>query len=139
MPATGSELLALALALEVEASSDEEAVAALVAAADASPTALMGAYAYALCLAKDMPYDTSNDRTLGLLTTALQQAVREHGEHGRGDAALLEHIVEVSGAAPLSAAAVASRAAALQADLDKLRPPGDEGETAGGGDGGEPG
>lgn len=132
MSAGGSELLALALALEAEDTSDADAVAALVRAADGSPSALMGAYAYALCLAKDLPYDPGNDRTLALLTSALQRAVRDYGEHGRGDGtSLLEHIVEVAGLRQVSTAAVAGRDAELQADLDRLRPHGADGPDDG--------
>lgn len=118
----GPELLALALSLEAEDVSDEEAVVSLVEGAGCSATALMGAYAYALSLARDMPYDTSNERTLGLLTRALQRAVRLSGEQQSSDGAtLLQHIVEVSGKASVGPSAVALRTAEVEADVDHLR------------------
>lgn len=128
MATDGPELLALALSLEAEDVADEEAVASLVESAGGSATALMGAYAFALSLARDMPYDTSHERTLGLLTRALQRAVRMSGEHQPPDdaATLLRHIVEVSGQASVGPGAVASRSAELDADIDHLRSPGDE-------------
>lgn len=124
----GPELLALALALEADGATDDEAVASLVEAAECSATTLMGAYAYALSLARDMPYDTSNERTLGLLTRALQRAVRLSGEHQSTDeATLLQHIVEVSGKASVTPSAVASRTAEVEAVVDNLRPPDEDG------------
>jgi hypothetical protein len=122
MPADGPQLLALALSLEADEVPGEEAVDALLGAAGHSPTALMGAYAYALCLARDMPYDARNDQTLGLLTRALQRAVRHSADYpGSEGTSLLEHIVEASGMGPLDPSAVASRTAEVQAGLDMLR------------------
>ena len=123
MTTDGRELLALALALAAEDADDEQAVASLVDSAGCSATALMGAYAFALSLARDMPFDTSNERTLRILTEALQRAVRLCGERHDGDATagLLQHIVEVSGQAAVAPRAVASRTAELEADLDHLR------------------
>lgn len=123
MTTDGRELLALALALEAEDADDEQAVASLVDSAGCSATALMGAYAFALSLARDMPYDTTNERTLRILTQALQRAVRLSGERHDADetAGLLQHIVEVSGQGAVGPGAVASRTAELEADLGHLR------------------
>ena len=122
MPAAGHELLALALSLQVEETDAEAVVDALLESAEHSPTALMGAYAYALCLARDMPYDPGSEHTLGLLTKALHRAVRHAGALRGGEGTnLLEHIVAVSGSAPLAPGAVASRSGELQADVERLR------------------
>lgn len=132
MAAAASELLAQALALAHggDHETDEQAVAVLVDIAEYSPTALMGAYALALSLARDMPYDTSNERTLSLLTRALQQAVRLSGVHHTpdGTASLLRHIVEIAGKSAMTPGAVASRTAEIDADVGHLRPHDDEGE-----------
>ena len=123
MTTDGRELLGLALALETESADDERVIAALIDAADCSPTALMGAYAFALSLARDLPYDTSNERTLGLITRALQRAVRLSGQNHApdGTASLLGHIVEVAGRAALQPDAVARRTAEVDADVGTLR------------------
>lgn len=83
--------------------------------------------ALALSLARGMPYDAANERTLRLLTRALQQAVHMSGEMSSEDdhAVLLEQIVQYSGRASVEPGAVASRTAELDADLDKLRATGD--------------
>ena len=121
-----SELLALALALAHDGdgtSPGTEAVESLVESADGSPTALMGAYALALSLARDMPYDTSNERTLSLITRALQRAVRLSGQRHAADGSdnLLRHIVDVAGQAAFAPDAVASRTAEVEDDLGHLR------------------
>lgn len=132
MATDGPELLALALSLEADEVPEEEAVGALMQSAEYSPTALMGAYAYALCLARDMPYDPRGEQTLGLLTKALQRAVRHGTEHTGGEGtSLLEHIVEASGMGPLAPSAVASRTAEVRAGLDMLRPAPDDDAAAG--------
>ena len=123
MAAAASELLAHALAFSLEGhAGGRDPVDELVEIADCSPTVLMGAYALALTLARDMPYDTSNERTLGLLTQALQRAVRLSGERGSpdGSASLLRHIVEVAGQSALAPGAVASREAEVEADVGHL-------------------
>jgi hypothetical protein len=123
MATDGRELLAVALGLEAEEPDDELVVAELLEAAEGSPTALMGAYAFALSLARDMPYDTSNERTLAILTRALQRAVRASGERHDSEvtAGLLSHIVEVSGKAAMGPQAVAERVAEVDADVGILR------------------
>lgn len=122
MLAYGPELLALALSLEADGADDEETVAALVESARCSGTTLMAACTYALSLARDMPYDNANERSLGLLTRALKQAVRMSGEVASQDrAVLLDQIVQSSGRASLAPGAVASRMAELDADLANLR------------------
>lgn len=126
MSAEGPELLALALALEAEGADDEQVIASLVELAQGSCISLMGASAYALSLARDMPYDTANERTLSLLTRALQQAVHMSGAVPSDDrATLLRQIVETSGGASMTPGAVASRVAQLDADLETLRITGD--------------
>lgn len=135
MTTDGRELLGLALALAADDPVDEHVVEALVEAADCSPIALMGAYAFALSLARDLPYDTSNERTLNLITRALQRAVRLSGErHAHdGTVGLLRHIEEIAGRAAVHPEAVASRVAEVDADLGALRgmPPEDAGGAAG--------
>ena len=122
MPAAGHELLALALAMHSDEIDDGEIVDALLESAEHSPTALMGAYAYGLCLARDMPYDPGSEHTLNLLTRALHRAVRHAGALRGGEGTtLLEHIVAVSGSAPLDPGAVASRTADMHADVERLR------------------
>ena len=123
MTADGRELLAVALGLEAEEPDDELVIAELLDAAEGSPTALMGAYAFALSLARDMPYDTSNERTLAILTRALQRAVRASGERhdSEATAGLLSHIVEASGKAAMGPQAVAERVAEVDADVGTLR------------------
>ncbi|HVM04198.1 MAG TPA: hypothetical protein VM242_03405 [Acidimicrobiales bacterium] len=123
MATDGRELLAVALGLEAEELDDELVVAELLEAAEDSPTALMGAYAFALSLARDMPYDTSNERTLAIITRALQRAVRASGERhdSEATAGLLSHIVEVSGRAAVAPQAVAERVAEVDADVGILR------------------
>jgi hypothetical protein len=117
------ELLALALELESESVAEESAIATLVEAAGCSPTTLMGAYAYALSLAHDQPYDLSNEHMLGLLTKALQRAVRLSGEQRTHDGAgLFQQIVDVSGRRSVTASAVAARTAEVEADVAHLRP-----------------
>lgn len=117
------ELLALALELEADSVAEEAAIATLVEAAAGSPITLMGAYAYALSLAHDRPYDLSNEHMLGLLTKALQRAVRLSGEHRSHDGAgLFQHIVDVSGQQAVTPSAVAARTAEVEADLAQLRP-----------------
>lgn len=82
----------------------------------------MGAYADPLSLARDMPDDTSHERTLGVLTKALQRAVRLSGERGSSEApTLLQHIIEVSSRASVAPTAVASRSAEVDAGVDSLR------------------
>lgn len=135
MTTDGRELLGLALALAAEEPRDDHVVEALVEAAGASPTSLMGAYAFALSLARDLPYDTSNERTLGLLTRALQQAVRLSGlrhDHDHETVGLLRHIEEIAGKAAVRPEAVASRVAEVDADVGTLRgaTPGDPGAAA---------
>lgn len=131
MSADGPELLALALSLEADGVGEEAAVASLVESAQFSCTKLMAACAYALSLARDMPYDAANERTLQLLTQALQWAVRMTGESASEDhTVLLDQIVESSGRASVAPAAVASRTAEVDADLDKLRAAGDGGDEA---------
>lgn len=123
MTTDGRELLGLALALESESADDEWVITALIDDAGASPTALMAAYAFALSLARDLPYDTSNERTLSLITRALQRAVRLSGQRHEpdGTASLLGHIVEVAGRAAVRPEAVALRVAEVDADLGTLR------------------
>ena len=126
MSADGPELLALALSLESDGVAQEEAVAALLESAQCSCTTLMTACGYALSLVRDMPYDAANERTLELLTQALQRAVRITGEPpSHENTVLLDQIVEISGRASVAPGAVASRMAELDADLDKLRSAGD--------------
>lgn len=126
MAAEGSDLLAMALELQAEGTGDEEAVASLVEAAHGSATTLMSGCAYALSLARGMPYDSANQRTLRLLTAALQHAVHTSGEEPSEDRdSLLRHIVEVAGGAAMAPPAVASRIAELDADLETLRPASD--------------
>lgn len=128
----GSDLLALVLELSAEESADGEIVDALVVAAHGHPTPLMGACAYALSLARDLPYDTANERTLRLLTEALQRAVHSSGEAPSEDRdSLLRHIMEYSGGSAMAPRAVASRMAELDADLEALRPSEDGGEDGG--------
>ncbi|MFP5376776.1 MAG: hypothetical protein ACLGIO_08355 [Acidimicrobiia bacterium] len=124
MTTDGRELLGLALALEDEGAEDERVIDALVEASRCSPTALMAAYAFALSLARDLPYDTSNERTLGLITRALQRAVRLSGQRQAADGTpgLLRHIEEVAGQAAVRPDAVASRTAEVDADLVGLWP-----------------
>jgi len=124
MTIDGRELLGLALALAAEDTDDERVVSELVDGSGCSPRALMGAYAFALSLARDLPYDTSNERTLGLLTRALQRAVRLTGQHhgpDDGTDGLLQHIVDVSGRSAVRPEAVASRVAEIDADVGSLR------------------
>lgn len=122
MSADGPELFALALSLEADGVEEEDAVSALVESAQCSGTSLMAACAYALSLARDMPYDAVTARTVALLTRALQRAVRLSGQVVSEDhAVLLEQIVQFSGQASVAPGAVASRMAELDADLDKLR------------------
>lgn len=137
MSADGPELLAVALslAIEVDDFGEETAIEALVEASGCSPSALMGAYAYGLSLAREQPYDASNERTLGFLTRALQRAVRLCGEHQAAEgASLLELIVQVAGSASVTPTAVASRTAEVDADIDHLRPSDDafDGDAAAG-------
>lgn len=125
MSSDATELLALALSLatEVDEFGDDTAVEALVESSGCSPSALMGAYAYALSLAREQPYDASNERTLGFLTKSLQRAVRLCGEHQAAEgASLLELIVKASGSASFTPTAVATRTAEVDADIDHLRP-----------------
>jgi len=122
MSVEGSDLLALVLELAAEGGHDEDIVTSLVETACGSPTTLMAACAYALSLARDLPYDSANERTLRLLTQALQRAVHTSGEAPSEDHdSLLRHIVEYSGGAAMTPGAVASRSAAVDADLATLR------------------
>jgi hypothetical protein len=131
MSMEGADLLALVLELVAEGSDDDDIVGSLVMAAGGSATTLMGACTYALSLARDMPYDAGNERTLKLLTAALQRAVHVSGAASSEDRdTLLRHIVEYSGGWSMTAPAVASRVAELNADLETLRPPDDDGATA---------
>lgn len=138
MATDARELLGLALALASEGDDDERVIDELVEAADGSATALMGAYAFALSLARDLPYDTSNEHTLSVLTRALQRAVRLSGEHHDhdhdGTVGLLRHIEEVAGRAAVRPEAMESRAAEVDADVGSLRgaPPADADTGAGG-------
>lgn len=126
----GADLLALVLELVAEGSDDDDIVRSLVMAAGGNATTLMGACAYALSLARDMPYDPGNERTLRLLTEALQRAVHTSGESPSEDHdTLLRHIVEYSGGWSVAPDAVAARTAELDADLETLRPS-DDGEAA---------
>lgn len=128
MAADGPDLLALVLELTADGAGDEEAVASLVEAAHGSASTLMGACAYALSLARDLPYDSANERTLQLLTVALHRAVQASGDVPVDDrATLLRHIVEFSGGAAMAPGAVAERVAELDASLDTLRAAGDSG------------
>ena len=123
----GADLLALVLELVAEGSDDDAIVGSLVMAAGGSATTLMGACTYALSLARDMPYDTGNERTLRLLTGALQRVVHTSGAAASDDRdTLLRHIVEYSGGWSMAPPAVASRVAELDADLETLRPTDDD-------------
>ncbi len=127
----GADLLALVLELAAEGTDDDDIVRSVVMAAGGSATTLMGACTYALSLARDMPYDTGNERTLRLLTEALQRAVHTSGESPSEDHyTLLRHIVEYSGGWSVAPEAVATRTAELDADLETLRPS-EDGEAAG--------
>lgn len=118
----GPQLLALALELAAHGADDDETVAILVEAAQGSATTLMAAGAYAVSLARDLPHDVAHERTVGLLTLAVQRAVQRSGDPIAEDrAGLLRHILEVSGGAPMTRHAVATRTAELDADLEKLR------------------
>lgn len=122
MPADGSELLALALSYSIEDVADLEAVEALAEASGYSPTSLMSACSYAQAMARDKPLDTSNERTLDLLTRAVQRAAYLSGEQEAADRApLMEQIVETAGEAAVEPGAVASRTAELDAAVDQLR------------------
>lgn len=117
------ELLALALELEADAVATETAIATLVEASGHSPTALMGAYAYARSLAEDQPYDQCTEHMLELLTKALQRAVRLTGEQPTTEGAgLFQHIIDVSGSESVNPSAVASRMAEVEAGVEHLRP-----------------
>lgn len=117
------ELLALALELEADAVATETAIATLVEASGHSPTALMGAYAYAHSLAEDQPYDPCTEHMMELLTKALQRAVRLTDEQSGGEAAgLFQHIVDVSGSDSVDPSAVALRTAEVEAGVEHLRP-----------------
>lgn len=126
----GADLLALVLELTAEGSGDDDIVSSLVMAAGGSATTLMGACTYALSMARDMPYDTGNERTLRLLTEALQRSVHSSGEIPEDRDTLLRHIVEYSGGWSMTPPAVASRMAEVEADLETLRPPEDDGAAA---------
>ncbi len=131
MSMEGADLLALVLELVAEGSDDNEIVSSAVMAAGGSATNLMGACTYALSLTKDMPYDKGNERTLRLLTEALQRAVHTSGETSSEDRdTLLRHIVEYSGGWSMAPDAVATRTAELDAELETLRPPEDGGAAS---------
>lgn len=122
MPADGSELLALALSFGIEDVPDIEAVESLVEASGYSPTSLMAACSYAQAMARDKPLDTTTERTIELLTRAVQRAAYLAGEQESADRApLMEHIVETAGEAAVTPGAVASRSAELDAAVDQLR------------------
>ena len=127
MAADGSELLALALSYSTEQVAHIEAVESLVEASGYSPTSLMAACSYAQAMARDKPLDTSNQRTLDLLTRAVQRAAhlagaQDSGEQDAADRApLMDSIVETAGEAAVAPGAVASRTAELDAAVDSLR------------------
>ena len=132
MPADGPELLAMALSLGIENVADIEAVESLVEASGYSPTSLMAACSYAQAMARDKPLDTTNERTIDLLTRAVQRAAYLAGEQEAADRTpLLEHIVETAGESAVAPGAVASRTAELDAAVDQLRAGVDEDDAGG--------
>ena len=125
------ELIAVALALEDEGRPDKDVVAALVAAADGHILRLQSAYASALYLTHELPFDQRAHDLAATFLRALEH-VAAHEPAGEGSAdtdwlgrdtdrdtprALADRLAIATG----DREAVIRNARQLQADLERLR------------------